>query len=57
MDQRHAGAELTNFAEEKNFNVVNNYQIKYMPTDAAHKTLFQTYTANMYRMFMWTSGR
>jgi hypothetical protein len=46
--------ELTNFAEEKNFNVVNNYQIKYMPTDAAHKALFQTYTANMYRMFMWT---
>jgi hypothetical protein len=57
LDQRHAGAELTNFAEEKNFNVVNNYQIKYMPTGAAHKTLFQTYTANMYRMFMWTSGR
>jgi mono/diheme cytochrome c family protein len=46
--------ELTNFAEEKNFNVVNNYQIKYMPSDADHKALFQTYTANMYRMFMWT---
>jgi mono/diheme cytochrome c family protein len=46
--------EVTNFAEEKNFNTINNYQLKYMPTDADQKTLFQTYTANMYRMFMWT---
>jgi mono/diheme cytochrome c family protein len=46
--------ELANFAEEKNFNTINNYQLKYTPTDAAHKALYQTYTANMYRMFMWT---
>jgi hypothetical protein len=25
----------------------------YMPTAADHKALYQTYTANMYRMFMW----
>jgi hypothetical protein len=24
-----------------------------MPTDAGHKTLYLTYTANMYRMFLW----
>jgi mono/diheme cytochrome c family protein len=47
--------ELTNFAEQKNFNVINNYQIMYMPSDnATHKTLYETYTANMYRMFLWT---
>ena len=46
--------ELANFAEEKNFNTINNYQLKYMPTGADHKVLYQTYTANMYRMFMWT---
>jgi hypothetical protein len=45
--------ELANFAEQKNFNVINTYQITYMPTAADHKTLYQTYTANMYRMFMW----
>jgi mono/diheme cytochrome c family protein len=45
--------ELTNFAEQKNFNTLNNYQTLYMPTDAGHKTLYQTYTANMYRMFLW----
>lgn len=45
--------ELTNFAEQKNFNTLNNYQIMYMPTAADHKSLYQTYTANMYRMFMW----
>jgi len=46
--------ELTNFAEQKNFNVINNYQIMYMPSDnATHKTLYETYTANMYRMFLW----
>jgi mono/diheme cytochrome c family protein len=46
--------ELTNFAEQKNFNVINNYQIMYMPSDnATHKALFETYTANMYRMFLW----
>lgn len=47
--------EVTNFAEMKNFNVINNYQIMYMPSDnATHKTLYETYTANMYRMFLWT---
>ncbi|HEY2899909.1 MAG TPA: cytochrome c [Polyangia bacterium] len=46
--------ELTNFAEEKNFNTINPYQIKYMPADPTHKALYQTYTANMYRMFLWT---
>jgi mono/diheme cytochrome c family protein len=47
--------ELTNFAEQKNFNVINNYQIMYMPSDnATHKTLYETYSANMYRMFLWT---
>ncbi len=46
--------ELTNFAEEKNFNTVNNYQLKFMPTDPDQATLYQTYVANMYRMFMWT---
>jgi hypothetical protein len=26
----------------------------YMPSDnATHKTLYETYTANMYRMFLW----
>jgi hypothetical protein len=45
--------ELTNFAEQKNFNTLNSYQIMYMPTAADHKALYQTYTANMYRMFMW----
>jgi mono/diheme cytochrome c family protein len=46
--------ELTNFAEQKNFNVINNYQIMYMPSDnATHKALYETYTANMYRMFLW----
>ncbi len=46
--------ELANFAEEKNFNAINNYQLKYTPTGDEHKALYQTYTANMYRMFMWT---
>jgi len=46
--------ELTNFAEQKNFNTLNNYQIMFMPTPPDHKTLYQTYVANMYRMFMWT---
>ena len=46
--------ELANFAEEKNFNTVNNYQLKFMPTDPEQAALYQTYVANMYRMFMWT---
>jgi hypothetical protein len=46
--------ELTNFAEEKNFNTVNQYQIKYMPAEPMQRALYQTYTANMYRMFIWT---
>jgi mono/diheme cytochrome c family protein len=46
--------EVTNFAEQKNFNVINNYQLMYMPTQTDHKTLYQTYAANMYRMFLWT---
>ena len=45
--------ELTNFAEEKNFNTINPYQLKYMPTEPQQKALYQTYTANMYRMFLW----
>jgi mono/diheme cytochrome c family protein len=45
---------VTNFAEQKNFNTINNYQIMYTPTDATHKTLYQTYAANQWRMFMWT---
>ncbi|HVX97077.1 MAG TPA: cytochrome c [Polyangia bacterium] len=45
---------VTNFAEEKNFNTVNNYQIKFTPTEPAHKALYQTYAANQWRMFMWT---
>jgi len=45
--------EVTNFAEQKNFNVINNYQLMYMPTQPDHKTLYQTYAANMYRMFLW----
>jgi mono/diheme cytochrome c family protein len=44
---------LTNFAEEKNFNTINNYQLDKMPTEPTQRALFQTYTANMYRMFMW----
>jgi hypothetical protein len=32
----------------------SNYQIKFMPTDPVQKALFQTYTANMSRMFIWT---
>lgn len=44
---------VTNFAEEKNFNTINNYQIKYTPTEAEHKALYQTYAANQWRMFMW----
>ena len=43
-----------NFAEQKNFNTINNYQIMYTPTDATHKALYQTYAANQWRMFMWT---
>jgi mono/diheme cytochrome c family protein len=46
--------EVTNFAEQKNFNVINNYQLMYMPTNPDHKTLYETYVANMYRMFLWT---
>ncbi len=45
--------EVTNFAEQKNFNVINNYQLMYMPAATDHKTLYETYTANMYRMFLW----
>jgi mono/diheme cytochrome c family protein len=46
---------VTNFAEQKNFNTINNYQIMYTPTDnATHTTLYQTYAANQWRMFMWT---
>ncbi|HTM44391.1 MAG TPA: c-type cytochrome [Polyangiaceae bacterium] len=44
---------LTNFAEEKNFNTINNYQLDKQPTDPEQRALYQTYTANMYRMFMW----
>jgi hypothetical protein len=44
---------VTNFAEEKNFNTINNYQLKYTPTEAGHKALYQTYAANQWRMFMW----
>lgn len=44
---------LTNFAEEKNFNTINNYQLAKMPTEPKQKELFQTYTKNMYRMFIW----
>jgi len=44
---------LTNFAEEKNFNTINNYQLDKMPTEPTQKALFQTYTKNMYRMFIW----
>jgi mono/diheme cytochrome c family protein len=45
---------VTNFAEEKNFNTINSYQLKYTPTDPTHKALYQTYAANQWRMFMWT---
>jgi hypothetical protein len=45
--------ELTNFAENKNFNTISNYQIQFTPTDPDQKALYQTYTANMYRMFLW----
>lgn len=44
---------VTNFAEEKNFNTINNYQIKYTPTETEHKALYQTYAANQWRMFIW----
>ena len=44
---------VTNFAEQKNFNTINNYQLMYMPTNADHKALYQTYAANQWRMFMW----
>jgi mono/diheme cytochrome c family protein len=44
---------VTNFAEEKNFNTINNYQVKFMPTEPTQKALYQTYAANMWRMFMW----
>jgi mono/diheme cytochrome c family protein len=44
---------VTNFAEEKNFNTINNYQLKYTPTEPEHKALYQTYAANQWRMFMW----
>ena len=45
---------VTNFAEQKNFNTINNYQLMYTPTDPTHKALYQTYSANLWRMFMWT---
>jgi mono/diheme cytochrome c family protein len=46
---------VTNFAEQKNFNTINNYQIMYTPSDnPTHTTLYQTYAANQWRMFMWT---
>ena len=45
---------VTNFAEQKNFNTINNYQIMFTPTDPTHKALYQTYAANQWRMFMWT---
>jgi mono/diheme cytochrome c family protein len=44
---------VTNFAEEKNFNTINPYQIKYTPTEPMQKALYQTYAANQWRMFMW----
>jgi mono/diheme cytochrome c family protein len=44
---------VTNFAEEKNFNTINPYQLKYTPTEPEHKALYQTYAANQWRMFMW----
>ncbi|HXI59571.1 MAG TPA: cytochrome c [Polyangia bacterium] len=44
---------VTNFAEEKNFNTINNYQLKYMPAEPEQKALYQTYAANQWRMFMW----
>jgi hypothetical protein len=44
---------LTNFAEEKNFNTINNYQLNKMPTEPQQRALYQTFTANMYRMFVW----
>jgi mono/diheme cytochrome c family protein len=44
---------VTNFAEQKNFNTINNYQLMYTPTEPAHKALYQTYAANQWRMFMW----
>jgi mono/diheme cytochrome c family protein len=44
---------VTNFAEQKNFNTLNNYQLMYTPTDPTHKALYQTYAANQWRMFMW----
>jgi hypothetical protein len=44
---------VTNFAEEKNFNTINNYQIKYMPTEPEQRALYQTYAANQWRMFIW----
>jgi mono/diheme cytochrome c family protein len=44
---------VTNFAEEKNFNTINPYQIKYTPTEPMQKALYQTYAANLWRMFMW----
>jgi cytochrome c553 len=45
--------ELVNFAEAKNFDAIDDKQLKYMPTDPAHKALYQLYSANMYRMFLW----
>jgi mono/diheme cytochrome c family protein len=45
---------VTNFAEQKNFNTINNYQLMFTPTDATHKALYQTYAANQWRMFIWT---
>jgi hypothetical protein len=45
---------VTNFAEQKNFNTINNYQLMFTPTDPTHKALYQTYSANQWRMFMWT---
>jgi mono/diheme cytochrome c family protein len=45
---------VTNFAEQKNFNTINNYQIMFTPTEPTQKTLYQTYAANQWRMFMWT---
>ena len=44
---------VTNFAKEKNFNTINNYQIKYMPAEPEQRALYQTYAANQWRMFFW----
>jgi len=53
---RSATFRFDELAEEKNFNTVNNYQLARCRRNR-RKRLFQSYTKNMYRMFIGPDRR